>query len=228
MSKLVKTILGILIVFLALVFGISLGDNNESNDKIIVEMTEVVDGDTIWVRDLESGDSFRVRYLGIDTPEIDGLDYETCFAENAKEKNEELIVDKKLSLEFDIDKYDSFGRTLAYVYTEDGIFVNLELLEEGYARFYYDKQNTRYQDRLIEASLQAQNDFKGLWGACGEDIYNGQCLIKGNVDRMGVKYYHFPEDKYYDETVVNLDNEDQWLCTVEEAEFKNFKHVLEE
>lgn len=197
----------------------------------IVKMEEVIDGDTIRVRDFQTDEIFRVRYLGIDTPELDGLDYESCFGEQAKEKNEDLVLDQKLILEFDIDRYDRFGRTLAYVYISDeleerGTFVNLELLQEGYARFYLDKQNTLYQDELVQAALSAQEDFSGLWGSCGEAQFDEECVIKGNIDRLGQKYYHLPGDKYYSQTEINLLKEDQWLCTIEEAEAKNFQRAL--
>ena len=239
-SKLLKFLLWMLGAF-GLVLAVLLGGGDflsevgprMDGDRMVVEVVEVIDGDTIRVRELGSEEIFRVRYLGIDTPELEGSDYESCFGDQAKEKNEELVSDQKLILEFDRDRYDQFGRTLAYVYTldEDGekdVFVNLELLEEGYARFYLDKQNTLYQDELIEGALEAQSDFRGIWETCGESIYNGECVIKGNVDGTGRKYYHLPGDKYYSETVVNFDKEDQWLCTIEEAEAKNFQHALEE
>ena len=197
-----------------------------------VKIEEVIDGDTIRVRDIESDEVFRVRYLGIDTPELDGPDYESCFGSQAKEKNEELVLDQKLILEFDIDRYDRFGRTLAYVYISDeleekGTFVNLELLQEGYARFYLDKQNILQQDELVQAALTAQEDFSGLWGSCGETQFNEECVIKGNIDRLGQKYYHLPGDKYYSQTKVNFLKEDQWLCTIKEAEAKNFQRTLQ-
>lgn len=239
-----KVLVGFL-VFLVPLFGIifyqggsdfdfsDLSDLSDFESEVKkVEVEEVIDGDTIQVRDLESNEVFRVRYLGIDTPELEGSDYESCFGDQAKEKNEELVSDQKLILEFDRDRYDQFGRTLAYVYTsdEDGekeIFVNLELLEEGYARFYLDEQNTLEQDELVQAALDAQEDFSGLWGSCGEDDFDGECVIKGNIDRLGKKYYHLPGDKYYSETEINLLKEDQWLCTIEEAEAKNFQRALE-
>jgi len=224
-----KVLIGLLLFLLSLL-GINLYQGQPSEVKK-VEVEEVIDGDTIRVRDLESEEIFRVRYLGIDAPELDGPDYESCFGPQAQEKNEELVLDQKLILEFDIDKYDQFGRTLAYVYTldeagEKDIFVNLKLLEEGYARFYLDKINTLYQDELVEAAVLAQEDFSGLWAECGEPQFGGECLIKGNIDRLGNKYYHLPGDRYYDETEVNLLKEDQWLCTVEEAEAKNFRRAL--
>lgn len=235
-SKLLKFLLWFL-GSLALILVVFLGggfpsetDQPKAGGSVVVQVNEVIDGDTIRVRDIESDEIFRVRYLGIDTPELDGFGYESCFANEAMERNEDLVLDQKLILELDRDKYDRFGRTLAYVYTldEDGekdVFINLELLQEGYARFYLDKQNTSRQDELIEVALSAQEDFSGLWGECGEDRFDGKCVIKGNIDRMGQKYYHLPEDKYYSETVINLDKEDQWLCTIEEAEAKNFQRA---
>ena len=230
---LLKILLGVL-VFLFSILGFNLyqsGDNQLSfSETQEVKIEEVIDGDTIRVRDIETDEIFRVRYLGIDTPEFDGLDYESCFNSQAKEKNEDLVLDQKLILEFDIDRYDRFGRTLAYVYTldelgEKEIFVNLELLEEGYARFYLDKQNTFHQDELIQAALSAQEDFSGLWGSCGESQFDNKCVIKGNINNAGKKYYHLPGDKYYLQTSINFLKEDQWLCTIEEAEAKNFQRA---
>ncbi|MCK5044868.1 thermonuclease family protein [Candidatus Parcubacteria bacterium] len=224
---LLKILLGILVIFLSLL-GFDLFQYQpcpcEANE---VELKEVIDGDTIRVRDIESKEVFDVRYLGIDTPELQGSDYETCFSSQATEKNEDLVLDKRLVLEFDIDKYDRFGRTLAYVYTldeqgEKETFVNLELLQKGYARFYLDKQNTLWQEELVQAALSAHEDSLGLWGSCGKD---GECMIKGNIDRLGQKYYHLPEDKYYSQTTINLLKEDKWLCTIEEAEAENFQRA---
>ena len=122
---------------------------------------------------------------------------------------------------------------MAYVYTlndsgEKDVFVNLKLLEDGYARFYFSKQNTIWQDEFVQATLSAHEDYLGLWGSCGEPQFDEKCLIKGNVDRLGHKYYHLPGDKYYSQTKVNLLKEDQWLCTTEEAEAKNFQRALKQ
>ncbi len=229
---LLKILLGLLALLLSLL-GLNLYQGQPYSSEVKeVEVQDVIDGDTIRVRDLESDEIFRVRYLGIDTPELDGPDYESCFSSQAKEKNEDLVLDQKLILEFDIDRYDRFGRTLAYVYISDelgekGTFVNLELLEEGYARFYLDKQNTLWQDELVQAALAAQEDFSGLWGSCGEAQFDEECVIKGNIDRLGQKYYHLPGDKYYSQTKINLLEEEKWLCTIEEAEAQNFQRPLQ-
>jgi len=231
-KDLLKILLGFLVVLFSLL-GLDLYQDQPYFSEVQeVEVEEVIDGDTIRVRDLQTDEIIRVRYLGIDTPELEGPDYESCFSSQAKEKNEDLVLDQKLILEFDIDKYDRFGRTLAYVYTLDELgeketFVNLELLEEGYARFYLDKQNTLRQTELVQAALSAKEDFSGLWGFCGEPQFDEKCLIKGNIDRLGQKYYHLPGDKYYSQTQINLLKEDRWLCTIEEAEAKNFQRALQ-
>ena len=231
-KDLLKILLG-LFVFLFSLMGLDYyQDQSYSLETQAVEVEEVIDGDTIRVRDFQTDEVFRVRYLGIDTPELDGPDYESCFGSQAKEKNEDLVLDQKVVLEFDKDKYDRFGRTLAYVYTldelgEKEIFVNQELLEEGYARFYLDKQNTLWQNELVQIALVAHEDFLGLWGSCGEAQFNGKCLIKGNVTNRGKKYYHLPGDKYYSFTKVNFLKKDRWLCTIEEAENKNFQRALQ-
>ncbi len=198
----------------------------------LVEVVEVIDGDTIRVREVGGEEVFRVRYLGVDTPELEGESFETCFGSEAKEKNEELVSGRKLVLEYDKDKYDRFGRVLSYVFVLDDrgekeVFVNLKLLEEGYGRFYLDKQNVLFQNELVEGSLSAQGGFLGLWGSCGEEEFNGECVIKGNIDRLGRKYYHLPGDKYYSLTKINLLEEEEWLCAPGEAEAKNFSRALE-
>jgi len=212
--------------------GVFKEENKEWQIESKVKVMEVIDGDTIRVKGVDNGKVFRVRYLGIDAPEFEGVSYETCFNSESTDKNRELVLGKELLLEFDKDKYDRFGRVLAYVYTLNNgggkeLFVNLELLKGGYARFYLDKQNILHQDRLARAANSAQGNFLGLWGSCGEERLNKKCVIKGNINFFNhnsyQKHYHLPGDKYYSSTKVNLIKEDKWLCTVEEAEDKGFK-----
>ncbi len=236
-----KTLLALLVGFLVILsslLGISFYEREDQTGSLggreEVGVIEVIDGDTIRVKRVDDEKVFRVRYLGIDTPEFEGDSFETCFGLEAEEKNREMVLDKNLLLEFDKDKYDRFGRALAYVWTlnnegEKESFVNLELLEGGYARFYLDKQNTRYQEEMVETASSAHDEFLGLWGSCGEGRFDGKCVIKGNITYFGEenyqKHYHLPGDKYYSQTKVNLLKEDKWLCTIEEAQSKNFERT---
>lgn len=230
---LLKILLPLLVVLLSLLgYDIYQGPSY-STETQEVKVEEVIDGDSIRVRDLQTDEVFQVRYVGIDAPELVGPAYKTCFGYQAKERNEELVSDQKVLLKFDIDKYDRFGRTLAHVFTLDELgeeedSVEIRLLEEGYARFYHDKVNTLYQDELVQAALSAREGFLGLWGSCGEAQFGGKCVIKGNVTHTRGeyrKYYHLPGEEYYSRTKVSLLKGDKWLCTIEEAEAENFQHA---
>lgn len=225
----IRKILLIIFVVISGLLGIIISGSLFSQDLLEyskVEVIEIIDGDTIKVKDLENRQIFKVRYLGIDAPEPNGKDYETCFSNEAMERNKELVSGKTLLLEYDLDRYDRFGRTLAYVYTEDGTFVNLELIENGFARFFLDSFNTLHQEEFLRAAMDSQENYLGLWGICGEDRFQNKCLIKGNVGTNDYysKFYHLPGDSYYENTVVNLENGDKWFCTIEEAEANGFEN----
>jgi micrococcal nuclease len=67
-------------------------------------------------------------------------------------------------LEYDVEHHDKYNRTLAYVYLEDGTFVNAWLVENGYARVSTYPPNVKYQDKFIELERKAREEGKGLWG----------------------------------------------------------------
>ena len=119
----------------------------------------VVDGDTIV---LDTGE--RVRYIGIDTPEIahhhKSAEY---YGKEANEFNKKLALGKNIRLEFDEERFDKYGRTLAYVYLEDGTFVNAELVKSGYARTMSIKPNTKYTSLFKELQNEAKIKRKGMW-----------------------------------------------------------------
>ena len=82
----------------------------------VVEATvvRVIDGDTIEVE--IDGTSYRVRYIGIDTPEtVHPQKPVECFGKEASEKNRELVEGKRVRLEKDVSDTDKYGRLLRYV-----------------------------------------------------------------------------------------------------------------
>ncbi len=125
--------------------------NGTAADEYLV--TKVIDGDTIV---LENGE--HVRYIGMDTPEK-GRPY---YGE-AKRENERLIKGKKVRLEYDVEKTDRYGRTLAYVYAGD-IFVNAELIKNGYAMIYTFPPNVKYAKTFLALQKEARTQKRGLWG----------------------------------------------------------------
>lgn len=121
----------------------------KSQDVIV---TKIIDGDTVVV---EGGD--HVRLLGIDTPEKG----KKCYSE-AKNRIEELIYMKKVSLEKENEDKDKYGRLLRWIKL-DGKLINQELVAEGYAvaRFYDD---SKYKADIQAAEKNAiENKIGCLW-----------------------------------------------------------------
>lgn len=122
-----------------------------------------VDGDTI-----ELVDGTRVRYIGIDTPEITAQrGAPACYAAEAKARNAELVVGKKVALEEDVSAQDRYGRTLAYVWVADQM-INEQLVREGYATVATTPPDVKYAERFVAAEQEARSAGRGLWapGAC--------------------------------------------------------------
>ena len=89
-----------------------------------------MDGDTIDV--IINGQEERLRLIGVDTPETkDPRKPVQCFGVEASSKATELLLNKKVRLEFDSSqsKRDKYNRLLAYIYREDGLFYNKWIIE---------------------------------------------------------------------------------------------------
>lgn len=125
-------------------------------------VTRVIDGDTIEVQTSQGLE--RVRYIGIDTPEMNDKRPEIReLATKARQKNEELVLGKKVKLEKDISEKDYFRRLLRYVYLEDGTFVNLELVKQGFAKMATFQPDVRHSADFLLAEQTARQKGLGLW-----------------------------------------------------------------
>jgi micrococcal nuclease len=137
-----------------------------------VLVDRVVDGDTLVI---ESGE--RVRLIGIDTPEMHESkklyrdaqrthqDASTIkrLGERSYEFTKNLVEGKRVSLEFDVEKYDRYKRLLAYVYLKDGTFVNARIVQEGYASLMTYPPNVKYADSFVKLYQEARENRRGLW-----------------------------------------------------------------
>ena len=123
----------------------------------------MIDGNTIEVSCV-LGDREKVRYIGVDTPETHhpmiGVE---PFGKEAAEANWKLVDGKNVRLEFDVQQLDKYGRTLAYVYLEDGTFVNACLMENGYAMVMTVPPNVNYQDLILKLLREPKEQKRGLW-----------------------------------------------------------------
>lgn len=130
----------------------------------VARVTRVIDGDTIEVA--IEGQTFSVRYIGMDTPETvaAGRPVE-CFGPQASARNKELVDGRTVELEKDVSETDRYGRLLRYVYV-DGRMVNELLVAEGFAQVSTYPPDVKYADRFLEAQRLARDQGLGLWGAC--------------------------------------------------------------
>jgi micrococcal nuclease len=129
-------------------------------------VVRVVDGDTVVVQ--TGGRQERVRYIGVDTPESvkPGTPVQ-CFAKAASSANRRLIEGREVKLVRDAEGYDRYGRTLAYVYrASDGLFVNAELVRDGYARTLTIPPNVAHAAEFAKLAAQARHAGRGLWSRC--------------------------------------------------------------
>ena len=125
------------------------------------KVSRVIDGDTI---EIEGGQ--KVRYIGMDTPEtVDPRKPVQCFGLEASKKNKELVEGKSVRLEKDITDRDLYKRLLRYVWVE-GIFVNLELIKQGFANSATFPPDVKYQKEFFAAEKEAKENNRGLWSAC--------------------------------------------------------------
>jgi len=177
---------------------------------------------------VELSDGRKVRYIGIDTPEISTRD---CFATEAKAANVRLVLNRSVRLERDISDTDRFGRLLRYVYVGD-LMVNLQLVTDGFALVLTYPPDVRYNEKLRAAMALAREAKRGLWGGCPATANTSPtrlepppagCAIKGNVNAKGEKIYHLPGCGSYEKTVIEKAKGEQWFCTEAEATAAEFR-----
>lgn len=145
----------------------------------------VDDGDTVVL-----ADGRRIRYLGINAPEIQHGDKPgEPFGRMAMRFNKNLVLHQKIRLERDVERQDVYGRHLAYLFLPNGVFVNAEIIRQGYAHCLSSALNTRYEARLLFAQRDAMQQGRGIWKKVKQD---SERLI-GNIDS---KRFHRPECQY--------------------------------
>ena len=141
-------------------------DHEHEETNAIVE--RVVDGDTIVVAII--GNRERVRLLGIDTPESVAVNRpEQCYGKESAAYLTSLLPEgTEVTLVRDIESRDQYDRLLAYVVrSSDQLFINLDLLERGYAGVMIYEPNSFYRELFENAENDAFRAGIGLWGVCG-------------------------------------------------------------
>jgi endonuclease YncB( thermonuclease family) len=185
----------------------------QAEDFFYTAVEKVIDGDTLLTTD---GDF--VRLLDINTTEISHDDTPTQpFAKEAKQALSTLLPPKTpIKLVFGDRKKDRYKRWLAQVYTEDGIWINAQMVEQGLAHVYSFPDNAFKAEALKTIENNARVQRKGLWNSkrwqildasksISDDKIGGFYLVEGTVLHIavvkGTHYLNFGSDWRTDFTV---------------------------
>lgn len=128
------------------------------------EVVSVVDGDTLVIS--VDGNERKVRLIGVDTPESVHVDESKNTEEGkiASQYTQNLLMGEMVYLEYDVSPNDDYGRTLAYVYLDDGeTMVNSLLIEEGMAEIMTIPPNCKYEELFADLQQTARENKKGFW-----------------------------------------------------------------
>lgn len=137
------------------------------DENIYYPVTHILDGDTFGVT--VKGKDITIRMLGIDTPEtVDPRKPAQCYGKEASDETKRLLSDSHVQLKLNPKREvrDKYGRYLAYVYRDDGLFVNEYLLENGFAREYTYGKPYSLQGTFKVLEKKVQSEKKGLWKKC--------------------------------------------------------------
>jgi len=148
-SKNKKLVAAVLASYTLFVFYIIFTELSSEREALV---ERVIDGDTIELRGGK-----RVRLLGIDSPEK-----KQYYCEEATERLRQLVEGKDVTLEKDVTNRDKYGRLLRYVYA-GRVFVNLEMVKEGYAVLFTTPRNVKHLNELMKAEDEAKLKGIGVW-----------------------------------------------------------------
>lgn len=139
---------------------------NRETELAARQVTRIVDGDTIV---LSPND--KVRLIGVDTPEtVHPKKIVECYGKEAKEFTQNAVSGQKIRLVLDDANAgrrhkDRYGRTLGYVYLQDGMMLNAELIRRGFAHA-YTRFPFRYLVEFRRLEQEARGRGAGLWSSC--------------------------------------------------------------
>ena len=146
----------------------------------------IYDGDTLLLTDKR-----KVRLIGIDTPEVEHHQQkQQAYAAKAREALRELLKKNhyKVKLRYGAERKDRYSRTLAHVYTPDGINIESWLLEKGYARTLVFPPNIKLADCYKQSEKLAQQQSLGIWNLKNNQLKIADSLpglVKGWVRLKG-------------------------------------------
>lgn len=133
-----------------------------SGERFEVTLQRVVDGDTAWFD--VNGESTKVRFLYIDTPEST-KEIQPYGKEASNYTKEQLTKATKIELELNVDgdRTDKYDRLLAWVFI-DGELLQEKLASQGLVKKFYDYgYDYTYKNDIIKADKEAQDNKRGIY-----------------------------------------------------------------
>lgn len=181
-----RSVLVSVVVGVAAAVGVGVGAASFGADDGRGEVVRVIDGDTLLA--LVDGDEVTVRLLNIDTPETKHPDEPVqCLGPEAAEfLTQRLPAGTEIELEYDTERTDRYGRTLAGVYESDSL-VNAEIAAEGLGAPVLFEPNDRFLPLVQRASERAQERGVGLFA---EDV---ECTLAGQLLALRVSLDEVPQ-----------------------------------
>lgn len=151
--------------------------------------------ETILVEEALSGSSVRLKggqvldYVGVESPPLQSvLPLVRQYGAEAQTFNRSLVHGKPVRLKWDSQIRNDRGHWLAYVFLEDGTFVNLELLKAGHAKVKIQPPNRKYMGEFRRAELAARREKRGLWKEEPENPF----IHSEYLGEKSTKIYYFP------------------------------------
>ncbi len=127
------------------------------------DVVRIIDGDTVEIK--YKGKLTSVQLFGVNAPEttVHPSKPPEPYGQEAHNYLQELLSDDSIFLRLDEHMWDQYERILGYVYrASDGVFVNLEMIREGYAKVDI-RYPFKYEELFTDYESRAKNDRKGLW-----------------------------------------------------------------
>ena len=179
----------------------------------------VIDGDTIEV-DL-NGKAYRVRYIGINSPE-----YDQPYGYEATQANSSLVFGKTVILEKDVSETDKYGRLLRYVYVGD-LFVNAHLVKFGWAQAATYPPDVKYSSYFVSLEREARENNEGCWAIPEETKEEQPPPAEEERPSSGMflgskksDVYHYPNCRY--RKMIKPENL-IWFTSVEDARDQGYR-----
>lgn len=154
-----------------------------------------IDRQAAFVQEVLSGDTVRLRggktlkYTGVEAPPLQHLiPLVRIYGENSKAFNENLVLNKKIWIDWGKRLRNKHNDLLGYVYLEDETFVNLEIIKAGQAKARSVAPDLIYADPFNQAALNAQRDRLGVW----KEEPKNPFIKDAFVGEKNTKIYYLP------------------------------------